>query len=327
MKTLVTGGAGFIGCHLAEALLRRGDQVQVIDNLSTGSRDNISHLLENPRFEFVFGDIMDRELMGDLTDGVDVVYHFAAAVGVKHIMENPLECIRCNVHGTESVLEAATRSGCKVLLASTSEVYGKNSDIPSREGTGTVMGATTTVRWSYACAKALNEFMALAYARDRQLSVIIARLFNVCGPRQTGRYGMVVPRFVRNALLGEALEVYGDGTQSRCFAYVGDVTAAAISLVNAKDTSGQIFNIGSTVEVTIRDLARRVLRLTNSSSELKSVPYHVAYGAGFEDMPRRVPDTSKIQQWIDWHPKVGLDELLEIVIAHEMAALQPEHCQ
>lgn len=319
MKALITGGAGFIGSYLAETLLRRGDDVRVVDNLSTGSRQNIRHLMESDRFEFLHGDIMDCGLTERAMRGMDIVYHFAAAVGVKYVMEHPLASLRCNVHGTDAVLESASRNGCVVVLASTSEVYGKSGKVPFREDDDLLIGPPTISRWGYACSKTLDELLAFAYGRERQTPIIIVRLFNVCGPRQTGCYGMVVPRFVRNALLGKPIEVHGNGTQSRSFAYVGDVTRAVLGLVDSGTALGQIFNIGSAEEVTINALARKVIDLTGSTSGIRYIPYQDVWGDSFEDIARRVPDVSKIQQWTGWKPQVHLDEVLKIVIAHEAA--------
>jgi len=321
MNSLITGGAGFIGSHLAEELIRRGDSVYAIDNLSTGNFNNIQHLLENERFTFIQGSILDRYQTERFVRESDIIYHLAAAVGVKYIMENPLTSIQCNIHGTELILELASKWKCKVLISSTSEVYGKNENVPYKEDGDFLMGATTTTRWSYACAKALDEFMALAYFKEQDVPVIIVRFFNICGPRQTGQYGMVVPRFVRNAILGKPLEVYGDGTQSRCFAYVGDAIRAVLRLTETEKAVGEIFNVGNTQEIRIRDLAQKVIELTNSSSKIEYIPYENVYGDSFEDMKRRVPDISKIRDLIGWQAEVDLDELLRIVIEYEMAVL------
>jgi UDP-glucose 4-epimerase len=321
MNALITGGAGFIGSHLAEGLLKRGDNVYAIDNLSTGNYGNIKHLLENERFTFVQGSILDKYQTERIVRKVDVIYHFAAAVGVKYIMDNPLASIQCNIHGTESVLELASKWRCKVLIASTSEVYGKNGSFPYKEDGDFLMGATTTTRWSYACTKALDEFLALAYHKEQEVPIVIARFFNVCGPKQTGQYGMVIPRFVKNALSASPLEVYGDGSQSRCFAYVGDVIEAVITLIDTEEAIGQIFNIGCNCEIKIKDLAQKVIDLTGSASEIKYIPYKDVYGEAFEDMMRRVPDISKIRKFIGWEPKVGLDELLLKVMEYERAVI------
>lgn len=321
MNILITGGAGFIGSHLADWLIGRGGNVCAIDNLSTGNMGNVKHLLNNERFSFVRCSVLDKPLMERLIEKSDVIYHLAAAVGVKYIMENPWQAIQSNVHGTEVVLELASRRGQKVMIASTSEVYGKNGNVPYREDGDRVMGATTTSRWSYACTKALDEFMALACFREHRVPVIIVRFFNTCGPRQTGQYGMVIPRFVRNALSGKPLIVYGDGTQTRCFTYVGDTIKAIDTLMNTDGAIGEIFNVGSTEEIEIRELAKKVIELTGSNSKIEYMSYEEAYGEGFEDMKRRVPDISKTRSLIDWQPEVDLDGLLRQVIAYEMQNL------
>ena len=324
MNALITGGAGFIGSHLAEGLLKRGDNVYVIDNLSTGNYNNIKHLLGNEKFTFVQGSILDQYLTERIVRKVDIIYHFAAAVGVKYVMDNPLASIQCNIHGTEIVLELASKWRRKVLIASTSEVYGKNGNSPYKENEDLLMGATTITRWSYACTKALDEFLAFAYFKEQEVPIVILRLFNVCGPRQTGRYGMVIPRFVKNALLGKPLEVYGDGFQSRCFVYVGDVIKAIIILSDMEKAIGEIFNIGCTCEITIRDLAQKVIDLTGSNSEIRYIPYSEVYGSDFEDMIRRVPDITKIREFTGWEPKVTLDELLLKVIDYEKSVMKSE---
>jgi len=319
MNVLITGGAGFIGSHLAEELIRRGNTVCVVDDISTGSLENVKHLQRNGRFSLVLGSILDKHLMGKLVEASDIIYHLAAAVGVKYIMEHPLKAIQINVHGTELILELASKRKQKVMLASTSEVYGKDRGVPYKESGNRLMGATTTSRWSYACTKALDEFMALAYFKERKVPVVIVRFFNTCGPRQTGQYGMVIPRFVRNALLGKPLVVYGDGTQTRCFTYVGDVVRAVITLMETEEAIGEVFNIGSTQEIQIRKLAQKVIELAGSSSKIEYMSYEDAYGEGFEDMKRRVPDISKIRNLIGWQPEVDLDELLQKIVAYERA--------
>jgi UDP-glucose 4-epimerase len=321
MNALLTGGAGFIGSHLADQLLEKGYTVFAMDNLATGNFENIKHLIGNDKFIFVHGSVLDKYLTERYVRECDVIYHLAAAVGVKYIMENLLIAIQCNVHGTEIVLELASKWKRKVLIASTSEVYGKDENVPYKEEGDRLIGPTTTSRWSYACTKALDEFMALAYNKEQKVPVVITRFFNICGPRQTGRYGMVVPRFVRNALLGKTLEVYGDGTQSRCFAYVGDAVRAVITLMETENAVGEIFNVGSTQEISIRDLAQKVIDMTNSESNIEYVPYENVYGDGFEDMKRRIPDISKIRNFIGWEPKVYLDELLQMIIDHEKHAI------
>ena len=322
MNVLITGGAGFIGSYLAEDLLKRGDSVCALDSLSTGSSTNIQHLLKDERFTFAHCSILDRFSTERYVAEADVIYHLAAAVGVKYIMENPLMAIQLNVHGTEVILELASKWRRKVMIASTSEVYGKNGMLPYREDGDRMMGPTTIARWSYACTKSLDEFMALAYLKEQEVPVVIARFFNICGPRQTGQYGMVVPRFIKSALLNEPIIVHGDGTQSRCFTYVKDAVSAVVTLMETEEAVGEVFNIGSTREIQIRDLARRVIELTCSDSEIDYVPYKDVYGEGFEDVERRVPDISKIRDLIDWRPETKLDELLQKIINHERSNME-----
>jgi len=319
MRVLITGGAGFIGSHLADACITRGDQVFVLDDLSTGRRENLAHLEDDPRFHFILGSVENSELLGDLTSRCDVIFHLAAAVGVKLIIERPVATIETNIRGTEAVLAAAARERKRVLIASTSEVYGLSDQVPFREDGNLVMGATTKSRWSYACSKAIDEFLALAYHREKELPAIIVRFFNTVGPRQVGRYGMVVPRLVDQALAGEPITVYGDGHQTRCFGYVADAVKSALLLMDHPDTPGEIFNIGTTEEVSINHLAERVLALTGSSSKIVHIPYDQAYEAGFEDMPRRVPDTSKAARVIGFTPRTSLDDILRSVIAERRA--------
>jgi UDP-glucose 4-epimerase len=321
MKALLTGGAGFVGSHLAERLLDDGHQVIVIDDLSTGSMDNIVHLKGRPGFEYVIATIMNSSLTAELVDRADVVFHLAAAVGVKLIVEAPVRTIETNVHGTEVVLTHASKKQKPVVIFSTSEVYGKSTDVPFREDADLVMGPTPKHRWAYACSKAIDEFLALAYHRERKLPVIVVRLFNTVGPKQTGRYGMVIPTFVRQALTDAPITVYGDGTQTRSFTYVGDVIDGLTRLVAEPKAIGQVFNIGNTEEISIRALAERIRTMTGSRSEIVLIPYEEAYEAGFEDMPRRVPSLDKIQRAVGYRPTVGLDEILTRVIAHERAAL------
>ena len=317
MKALITGGAGFLGSHLAEALIARGDTVYVLDNLSTGSIENIEHLKTDRRFHYAIDSVMNEPVTAELIDRVDVVFHLAAAVGVRLIVESPVNTIETNVHGTEMVLKLANKKKKKVLVASTSEVYGKSEDVPFREDADLVMGPTSKGRWSYACSKAIDEFLALAYHKEKHLPVVIARLFNTVGPRQTGRYGMVVPNFVKQALLGHPITVYGDGEQSRCFTYVTDVVGALLKLADHEGALGQVFNIGNdSEEVSIRALAQRVKERTRSASEIATIPYDKAYESGFEDMPRRVPDLGKIRSLVGYEPKVHLDEILDRVIAY-----------
>jgi UDP-glucose 4-epimerase len=314
MRVLITGGAGFIGSHLADAYLARGDEVFVLDDLSTGSIDNIRHLKGHPRFHYTIESVHHGPTVAELVDQCDVVFHLAAAVGVRLIVESPVRTIETNVHGTEVVLAKANKKKKKVLVASTSEVYGLSDEVPFREDGNLVLGPTVKGRWSYACSKAIDEFLALAYWRERKLPTVIARLFNTVGPRQTGQYGMVVPTFIKQALTGRPITIHGDGSQSRCFADVSDVVRALMALMDHPGAVGEVFNIGSSEEVTIRVLAERAKALTNSGSEIVSIPYEQAYGEGFEDMPRRVPDIGKIQQLIGYRPTKSLDEILRGVI-------------
>jgi UDP-glucose 4-epimerase len=314
LRVLITGGAGFIGSHLSEAYLQRGDEVFVIDDLSTGSIENIRHLKDHPRFHYTIDSIHNQPVTAELVDQCDVIFHLAAAVGVKLIVESPVRTIENNVHGTEVVLSLANKKKKKVLVASTSEVYGLSSEVPFREDGNLVMGATNKGRWSYACSKAIDEFLALAYWREKKLPTIVVRLFNTVGPRQTGQYGMVIPTFVKQALAGRAITVYGSGKQSRCFCYVGDVVAALVKLMDADDSVGEVFNVGSNQEISILDLAKRVKDLTRSESEIVFVPYDEAYEEGFEDMPRRIPDTSKVDKLVGFKPEKRLDEILQAVI-------------
>lgn len=314
MNYLITGGAGFIGSHLAEALIARGDRVTIIDNLSTGSIRNIAHLRQHKRFDYVIDTMMNAPLLAELVDNADAVFHLAAAVGVKLIVESPVHTMETNIRCTELLLATAVKKRKKVLIASTSEVYGKSVDIPFREDSDLVMGATSRGRWSYACSKAIDEFLAIAYWREKRLPTVVVRLFNTVGPRQTGQYGMVVPRFVVQALLGEPITVYGDGTQSRCFTHVSDSVRALLLLMDAQQSVGEVYNVGSTNEVTILDLAERVRHKTGSSSEIIHVPFALAYEENFEDMPRRVPAVGKIERATDWYPRFELDGILDSVI-------------
>ncbi len=316
MKALLTGGAGFVGSHLAEALLDRGDRVMVIDNLSTGSMENIAHLKGRTGFEYTIDTIMNGPLMAELIDGADVVFHLAAAVGVKLIVEAPVHTIETNIGGTEVVLRHASKKGKLVVIFSTSEVYGKSTDVPFRETADLVLGPTPKHRWAYACSKAIDEFLALAYYKERKLPVIVIRLFNTVGPRQTGRYGMVIPTFVQQAIAGQPITVFGDGRQSRSFGYVGDVVTGVIRLAVEPRAIGEVFNLGNPEEISMLELAHRVKSLTHSASEVVLVPYDEAYEAGFEDMPRRVPDVAKAHALIGFAPTVHLDEILRRVIAH-----------
>src|SRR6478672_5075212 len=315
MRVLITGGAGFVGSHLAEALLDRGDEVFILDNLSTGSIDNVVHLKSNPKFHYTIDTVSNEPVLAELVDRSDIVVHLAAAVGVKLIVEQPVHTIETNVHGTEVVLKHANKKKKLVFIASTSEVYGKSTDVPFREGQDLVLGATAKHRWAYACSKLIDEFLALAYWKEKKLPVVIVRLFNTVGPRQTGQYGMVLPTFVRQALAGQPITVFGDGTQSRSFTYVGDVVEALIRLAGDKRAIGEVFNIGNMGEVTIADLAARVKALTGSCSAIHYIPYDEAYEAGFEDMPRRVPELRKIRNLVGYAPTIGLDDILTQVIA------------
>jgi UDP-glucose 4-epimerase len=316
MRALITGGAGFIGSHLAEALLAEDEAVTIVDDLSTGSLANIEHLAANPNFRYTIASITNETMMDGLVAECDIIYHLAAAVGVALVIREPLRTLQTNVLGTEIVLRCAGRHSKKVLLASTSEVYGKSMDVPFHEEGDRVLGPTTRTRWCYPASKALDEFLALAYHSEQGLPVIIVRLFNTVGPRQTGRYGMVIPRFVRQALAGESITVYGDGLQTRCFADVSDVVRGVVALASHPVAVGQVFNIGSTEEVTILELAQRVKALTGSRSQIVFVPYDQAYGEGFEDMRRRVPDLSKVSRLVGYQPQTRLNQILRKVIAH-----------
>lgn len=313
---LITGGAGFIGSHLAEALLKKGDRVTVIDDLSTGRFENIEHLTSNPNFHFAIETITNQTVMDRLVSECDLIFHLAAAVGVDLIVRSPIHTIETNVMGTEMVLKTARRYRTKVMIASTSEIYGKSTKAPFSEDDDRVQGPTTKSRWSYATSKALDEFLALAYHKEVGLPVVVFRLFNTVGPRQRGRYGMVIPRFVQWALRNEPIQIYGDGQQTRCFANVSDVVEAIDRLSECEAAVGDVFNIGSQEEVTIRELAERVRERTNSQSEIVTIPYNEAYEEGFEDMRRRVPDISKVQRLIGWKPRKTLNETLDEVIAY-----------
>jgi len=323
VHVLITGGAGFIGSHLAEELLSRGQTVHVLDDLSTGSIGNIRHLRAETGFAYTIDSCHDPRVVAELVDDADYIYHLAAAVGVQLIVDSPVRTIETNVHTTEIVLAQASKKAKPVFLASTSEVYGKSSAIPFTEDGDIVMGATTRGRWSYACSKALDEFLALAYFRERGLPTIVGRMFNTVGPRQSGRYGMVVPNLVRQALSGQPITVYGNGEQRRCFCDVRDVVRALSALLAREDLAGEVFNIGSTEEVSILELARRVKAATGSDSEITLVPYEEAYGEGFEDMRRRVPDISKIERVLDWRPTASLDQILDEVITHQRTRVDP----
>jgi UDP-glucose 4-epimerase len=314
MRDLITGGSGFIGSHLAEELLKAGHEVYVVDDLSTGSIDNIRHLKNSDRFHYVVDTCANVPLMAELVDTCDRVYHLAAAVGVKLIVESPVRTIETNVRLTEVMLTLAHKKKRPILIASTSEVYGKSEQLPFREDGDLVLGATNKGRWSYACSKAIDEFLAIAYWKEKKLPTVIARLFNTVGPRQTGQYGMVIPNFVQQALAGEPITVFGDGKQSRCFTHVSDVVRALVGLMETDRTYGQVFNIGSNAEISIGDLARQIREMCGSRSEIVKIPYEEAYEHGFEDMPRRIPDTSRIQATIGWAPSIPLPRILSDII-------------
>lgn len=319
MRSLITGGAGFIGSHLADELLARGDEVHVLDDLSTGSIDNMRHLKGRRGFEYTIDSAANAPIVAELVDSADVVFHLAAAVGVQLIVESPVRTIETNVHCTEVVLAQASKKKKPVFIASTSEVYGKSADLPYREDGDLTLGATVKGRWSYACSKAIDEFLAIAHWKERKLPTVIGRLFNTVGPRQTGRYGMVIPNFVTQALADRPLTVYGDGTQRRCFCHVSDVVRALADLMRREDAYGEVFNIGSDSEIEIRQLAQRVVDMTESASEITLIPYDVAYEEGFEDMQRRIPNTTKIYERIGWRPTRSLDEILADVIDEHRA--------
>jgi len=316
MKILITGGAGFIGSHLAEKLIASGNNVSVIDNLSTGEFANIRHLINNQNFSYEINSILNREILEKMISEVDQVYHMAAAVGVKYIIDNPLLSLRTNIGGTENVLEFANKYKKKVLLASTSEIYGKSNDIPFSEEADRLLGSTNITRWSYSSAKAIDEFLSLAYYREKKLPIVIVRCFNTVGPRQTGQYGMVIPKFVKNALLDHPLTVFGDGKQTRCFADVEDIANGMIKLMDTKKAEGKIFNIGNDREISIEELAKKIKKMTNSKSKIEFIKYEDAYEEGFEDMRQRKPDLTKIAKYIDYKPTYNLDKILNRIINH-----------
>jgi UDP-glucose 4-epimerase len=319
MHVLVTGGAGFIGSHLTDRLIANGNHVTVLDDLSTGRRDNLAHHVGKPGFRAVYLSVLDLDIVEELVREADVVLHLAAAVGVKYIIENPLYSMRVNVRGTENVLEAADRHGTKVILFSTSEIYGKSMDVPFHETADRLLGPPTIHRWSYSTAKAVDEILGIGYHEERDLPVTIVRIFNTCGPRQRGRYGMVVPRFVEQAISNGPISVYGDGTQTRCFCSVFDVVDGVVALLESPRAVGEIFNLGSNEEVSILGLAERVREVAGSSSEIHLVPYDEAYEPGFEDMPRRVPDLRKINEIVGYAPKRTLDDILHSVVEYRRA--------
>ena len=316
MRFLITGGAGFIGSHLAERLLDRGDSVVLLDNLSTGSIENIRHLKTSPRMAYHLDNIENRQLVAELVDDADIIVHLAAAVGVKLIVESPVRTIETNVNGTQQILEAACKKRKLVLTASTSEVYGKNTNVPFHEDADLVLGPTTKGRWSYAASKALDEFLALSYWKEKKLPVIVVRLFNTVGPRQTGRYGMVLPNFVKSALANQPIQVYGSGQQSRCFCDVRDTVEALVRLMSTQRAVGEVVNVGNTEEISIEALAHRVKERTGSSSSIEFIPYDRAYEPGFEDMMRRVPCIEKLQTLTGFRPQTALNEIIDRVAAY-----------
>ena len=322
MKILITGGAGFIGSHLADKLIAEGHEITVIDDLSTGQYSNIAHLEEHPSFHLIIDTVLDARLMEDLVKDADRVYHMASALGVRLIMEQPVKTIETIFHGTDVVLGKCAKYRKRVLIPSTSEVYGKGISVPFREEDDLLTGATDKHRWAYACAKTLDEFLALAHYKETRLPVVVTRLFNTVGPRQTGQYGMVVPRFVGAALKNEPIEVHGDGTQSRCFGHIADVVDGLTSMMESPSCFGQVLNLGSDVEVTINDLAKKAIALTGSSSEIRYVPYSEAYGEGFEDMQRRVPSLEKAKRLIGYQPTRSLDDIINDVASEMRSSTQ-----
>ena len=316
MKILITGGAGFIGSHLAERLVEEGNQVVVVDNLSTGRLENIESIKTNGNFHYTIGSILNRELLEKLMEGVDQVYHLAAAVGVKYIIENPLLSLRTNILGTENVLELANKYKAKVLITSTSEIYGKSDKVPFHEDDDRLLGPTRISRWGYSCSKAIDEFMALAYFREKRLPVVIVRCFNTVGPRQTGQYGMVLPKFIKAALLDQPIVVYGTGKQTRCFADVSDVVGAFIKLMNIPKCVGEIFNIGTTESISIEDLAKKVKEICDSKSRIEYMSYEEAFEEGFEDMMNRMPCLDKVKEYIGYEPKYSLDDIIRRMIEY-----------
>ena len=317
MRVLVTGGAGFIGSHLVDALMARGDRVIALDNLSTGRFENIEHLDGHRDFEFVLGSILNTDLVDDLVARADAVFHLAAAVGVELIVEHPVESLATNIRGSEVVFEKAHKYGKKVLVTSTSEIYGKNTSDRLHEDDDRILGSPLKSRWSYSEAKAIEEILAFTYWKQKGLPTVITRLFNTVGPRQTGHYGMVIPRFVSQAIRGEPITVYGDGSQTRCFCYVGDVVATLVRLMDHEEAVGRVFNIGGSEEVSIEQLAHRVIELAGADSKVRYVSYEEAYEEGFEDMQRRVPDTGRARDLVGFTPTVGLDDIILSVIEHQ----------
>jgi len=319
MRVLITGGAGFIGSHLTDVCLARGDEVFVLDDLSTGSIDNIEYHRNHPYFHYTIGRVQNASVTAELVDRCDVIYHLAAEVGVRRVIDSPISTIENNVQATEVVFAAAAKKGKRVLFTSTSEVYGLSTDLPYREDGNIVMGPASNSRWSYACSKALDEFLALAYFNERQMPVTIVRLFNTVGPRQTGHYGMVVPTLVQQAMTGKPLTVFGDGRQSRCFGFVKDVVRALVALMDRPEAAGQIYNVGAQTEISILELAQRVKELTQSASPIVMVPYEDAYETGYQDMPRRIPDTSKLKALVGFAPTTDIDEIVDSVMRSFLA--------
>jgi UDP-glucose 4-epimerase len=324
MRVLITGGAGFIGSHLAERYLEKGHEVIILDDLSTGCIDNIRQIRAHPRLTYYVDSIGNRSLTAELVDMCEIIYHLAAAVGVRLIVESPVRTIETNVNGTETILSLASKKRKRVVIASTSEVYGKRDRVPFREDDDLILGPPTKGRWSYACSKAIDEFLAIAYWREKRVPTTIARFFNTVGPRQTGRYGMVIPNLVSQALIDEDLTVFGDGTQSRCFTHVADAIRGLIGITEHPEAVGQVYNIGNDAEISIMELARRIKLLTGSRSRIVLVPYDRAYEEGFEDMARRLPDLSKIKALIGYQPRIGLDQILTDVIEDRRAALRQQ---
>jgi UDP-glucose 4-epimerase len=321
MRFLITGGAGFIGSHLSDLLISHGHKVHVLDDLSTGAMANIRHLKGDPDFEYTIGSAENHAVVAELVDDADIVVHLAAAVGVSLVVDSPVRAIETNVHCTEVVLKHANKKKKPVLIASTSEVYGKSQALPFKEDGDMQMGATDKGRWAYACSKAIDEFLAMAYWRERGLPTIVVRLFNTVGPRQTGSYGMVVPRLVGQALADDPLTIYGNGRQTRCFCHVADVVEALFALMTEESAYGNVFNVGATSEVSILDLGQRIIEATDSASDISLIPYNEAYGEGFEDMYRRVPDIAKVQRLIDWAPARSLEDIIRDVVAYQHGSL------
>jgi UDP-glucose 4-epimerase len=323
MRFLITGGAGFIGSHLSDLLIEHDHTVHVLDDLSTGAIENIRHLKQDPRFEYTLGSAENHSMVAELVDEADIVVHLAAAVGVTLVVDSPVRAIETNVHATEVVLKHASKKKKPVLIASTSEVYGKSQALPFKEDGDMQMGATDMGRWAYACSKAIDEFLAIAYWRERALPTTVVRLFNTVGPRQTGCYGMVVPRLVGQALAGKPLTVYGDGRQTRCFCHVADVVQALFALATEERAYGNVFNVGATTEVSIHELAELIVEATGSKSKISLIPYDEAYGEGFEDMYRRVPDTMKVRKLIGWRPTRTLEDVVHDVVTCKRGTAPP----